>query len=166
MTDKTKGITRINDITADWVKTNFDIDKERNSITQQLTSTRADYIANLDSGLDSGLSIDALLTEVNKWFDEQTEEFDLPRDARRMIRRGEDSDYYSCDSSVTHYLEVYLEADIPETDAQVITRIKKREQAKVRRRNEKAKKAKAEEKKILDEKKLLKDLMKKYKDEL
>jgi hypothetical protein len=163
MKDKTKGITRIDDITTDWVKENFDLDNERKMTIRRPVYSRTDYIVELST---EGMDLDDWVREINKWFDQRIQEENISPSARRKIRQGVDSDYYSCDSSVTFYLEAYLEEEIPETDAKVITRIKNREQAKVRRRNENAKKEKAEAKKIEDEKKLMRQLMKKYKDEL
>lgn len=163
MTDKTKGIKRVNDITADWVKANFDIEKERRTQHHRLTSSRTDFI--VEPG-EKGILIEEWLLKIAEWAEGQIEEFDFPKNTNLVIYQDEDHDYYSCDPSTTYYLGVALEAEVPETDAEVITRIKNREKAKVRRRNDKEREKKAKERAIRDEKKLMRQLMKKYADEL
>lgn len=136
------------DITNDWVIENFDLDKERNVKTDM-----EERYTSLDM-FDSGLSVEDTKKAICSALDDLVN----PEAKKTSVYVDDWDDIYD-ELRETLEIKVVNEIERPETDKEVISRIKSREKQKIKKIENKQKQ---EDKKEQYERRMYEKLKKKF----
>lgn len=133
-------MTTVRDITDEWVLNNFDINKERK---EKLVENRQRIWDVLPSS--GGTKVGVWITELQKKIDDLVDTyFKSNAEVKKFRCNAEvliksERYYYDCYSSDVEF-EIIIRYERPETDKQVVSRLKSREKQKIKKANEKTKK--------------------------